>query len=112
MIDKNQKMLSVMLYDIYGKLLTEKQQGMFELFYMYDNSLAEIAEQYGVTRQAVLDCIKKAETTLNHFESKLKVLAKMQQAGEQIKNLKAYAVSNNLNEVSKIAENISDILGE
>ena len=44
-----------MLLQIYGNLLTEKQQEVVGLYYDYDLSLAEISENLGISRQAVLD---------------------------------------------------------
>ena len=41
------------LLDIYGKVLTDKQQDVLDLYYNSNLSLAEIAEEIGITRQAV-----------------------------------------------------------
>ena len=43
----------VLLYDYYGDLLTDRQKECFELRYNQDLSLGEIAEEMGVSRQAV-----------------------------------------------------------
>ena len=53
-----------MLLDIYGELLTEKQQDILDLYYNNNLSLAEIAEEVNVTRQAVRDSIVKGEKKL------------------------------------------------
>lgn len=66
-MDKNIEM--VMLYEIYGKLLTEKQQAIFEEYYLYNLSLREIAENKKISYQAVRDSIKSSETMLNSFEN-------------------------------------------
>ncbi len=42
-------------------LLTDKQMNYIELYYADDYSLAEIAEEFGVSRQAVYDNIKRTE---------------------------------------------------
>lgn len=65
-MDKNVKMS--MLYDIYGKLLTKKQQAIFEEYYIYNLSLREIAENKKISYQAVRDSIKSSENMLNSFE--------------------------------------------
>ena len=39
------------LLDLYGELLTEKQRDVLELYYNDDLSLAEIAQQYEISRQ-------------------------------------------------------------
>ena len=53
-----------MLLDIYGELLTEKQQDILDLYFNNNLSLAEIAEEVNVTRQAVRDSIMKGEKKL------------------------------------------------
>ena len=59
-----------MLFDFFGELLTEKQRTYFDLHYNADLSLAEIAEQEGISRQGVWDIIRRAEATLRHAEEK------------------------------------------
>lgn len=61
-MDKNVKV--GMLLDLYGELLTEKQQDILDLYYNNNLSLAEIAEEVGITRQAVRDSIVKGEKKL------------------------------------------------
>ena len=56
------------LCQIYGKLLTEKQLNIMDNYYNLDLSLSEIAENEGITRQAVRDIIKKGENKLFEFE--------------------------------------------
>ena len=50
-----------MLFDSYGELLTEKQREYFDLHYNEDLSLAEIAQNEGVSRQSVWDIIRHAD---------------------------------------------------
>ena len=52
------------LLDYYGMVLTEKQRNILTEYYNDDLSLAEIAENYGITRQGVRDAIKHGEATL------------------------------------------------
>jgi len=59
-----------MLLDIYGALLTDKQQDILDLYYNQNLSLAEIAEEIGVTRQAVRDSIVKGENKLFRIRRK------------------------------------------
>ena len=59
------------LLDIYGSLLTEKQQRLLEYYYNDDLSLAEIAENEGITRQAVRDTLKRAAAQLEQTEKLL-----------------------------------------
>ena len=58
---KNQAYRMAMLYDFYGDLLTDRQKEFYDLYYNEDLSLAEIAENYGISRQGVRDVIVRAE---------------------------------------------------
>ena len=69
MVDKNLR-ISVLL-DHYGAMLTDKQREVIDLYYNDDLSLAEIAEQEGITRQGVRDNIKRGEAQLLEMEQKL-----------------------------------------
>lgn len=64
------------LFDCYQALLTEKQQQMLELYYEEDLSLAEIAEHYDISRQAVHDNIRRGENALEDYEAKLSIHSK------------------------------------
>ena len=59
------------LFEFYAALLTDKQMNYIELYYADDYSLAEIAEEFGVSRQAVYDNIKRTEKILEDYEKKL-----------------------------------------
>lgn len=59
------------LLDYYGPVLTEKQRAILTEYYDQDLSLAEIAENYGITRQGVRDAIKHGEATLTELEKNL-----------------------------------------
>ena len=69
MFEKNLRL--IMLFDIYGELLTQTQKTMFDLYYNDDLSLAEVAENTGITRHGARDSIKRAEETLLSLEEKL-----------------------------------------
>lgn len=59
-----------MLLDFYGELLTPKQRETVALRYNDDLSLAEIAEDMGITRQGARDLLVRAESTLRETEEK------------------------------------------
>ena len=67
---KNQTYRMTMLYDFYGELLTERQKEFFDLYYNEDLSLAEIAENAGISRQGVRDVIVRAEGIMQEGEDK------------------------------------------
>ncbi|CAN2924033.1 DNA-binding protein [Streptococcus dysgalactiae subsp. dysgalactiae] len=68
-IEKTNRMNA--LFEFYAALLTDKQMNYIELYYADDYSLAEIAEEFGVSRQAVYDNIKRTEKILETYEMKL-----------------------------------------
>lgn len=72
MAPKSQKNLEFsVLLDYYGAVLTDKQRAILTEYYDEDLSLAEIAENYGITRQGVRDAIKHGEATLTDMEARL-----------------------------------------
>lgn len=68
-----------LLFDFYGPLLTERQREFFTLYYDDDLSLGEIADQFGVSRQAVYDILKRSVHALEEFESKLQLVERFQE---------------------------------
>ena len=89
-----------MLCEIYGKLLTEKQLEILNDYYNNDLSLTEIAENNNITRQAVLDNIKKGENKLFEFEEKLSFMEKTIKQEKLLQEV--------LTELSKIEDTSSD----
>lgn len=63
------------LFSYYYKLLTDKQVEYFKLYYYEDYSLAEIADIYSVSRNAIHDQLKKVEERLNELEERLSLAA-------------------------------------
>ncbi|MDO4670817.1 MAG: putative DNA-binding protein [Aerococcus sp.] len=71
-VEKTERMNQ--LYDYYQGLLTDKQRQYLDLYYREDYSLGEIAENLGVSRQAVYDNIHRSEQTLTHYEALLQLV--------------------------------------
>ena len=59
------------LLDVYGALLTEHQRDACRLHLDEDWSYAELAEQFGCSRSAAHDLVRRALVQLEHYESKL-----------------------------------------
>ena len=67
-----------LLYDFYGELLTKHQRQIYERI-VYDNlSLGEIAQEEGVSRQAVHDIVRRCDRILQGYEEKLKLIARFE----------------------------------
>ena len=64
------------LYGLYAAVLTDKQREIADQYFLCDLSLSEIAENEGITRQAVRDIIKKGEKKLFEYEEKLLFMKK------------------------------------
>lgn len=64
------------LYDLYGVLLTEKQNIYFREYYFNNLSYGEIAEKYNISRNACFRQLKIIEEKLVSFEKKLNLLYK------------------------------------
>ncbi|WP_010301610.1 putative DNA-binding protein [Kurthia senegalensis] len=75
------------LFDFYQALLTEKQRSYMQLYYLDDLSLGEIAESYGVSRQAVYDNIRRTEAMLEEYEEKLQLLSKFKNRQQIVADL-------------------------
>ena len=96
---ENSVKISILL-EIYGKLLTPKQFELLDDYYNNDLSLAEIAENENITRQAVRDNLKKGERKLFDYEEKLEIMKKKKVQEEQIAII--------LSEISSLTKNSTD----
>lgn len=67
---KNQQLYN--LYEIYKPILTLKQQNVLDLYLIYDITLAEIANELNITRQAIYNIINDCEKLLFKFEENLR----------------------------------------
>lgn len=77
-----------LLLDFYGDILTEKQRDVVALYYNEDLSLAEIAENEGITRQGVRDAIKRAEFQMLELEEKLGLAKKFRTINEGLEKIR------------------------
>lgn len=76
-----------LLYDIYGELLTEHQKKVYEDVVYNDFSISEIAESYGISRQAASDLIKRINHILEEYEAKLMLVDKFTRIKSMINSL-------------------------
>ena len=99
-----------MLWQIYGKLLTDKQYEYIDYYYNEDLSLSEIAENDNITRQAVRDIIKKGERKLFEYEEKLlfmkKTINQEQKIQQVLLNLTKIQKDSSDKQVTSILEEI------
>ena len=81
---KNQIYRMTMLFDFYGEVLTPRQKEFFDLYYNEDLSLAEIAENYGISRQGVRDVIVRAEAIMTDLEDKTGLMKRFMLMQQQV----------------------------
>lgn len=96
-----------LLLDFYGEMLTQKQRDVVEFYYNDDLSLAEIAENEGITRQGVRDSIKRAEAQLLDMEERLGLLRRFEEMLQGLEKIRASAVR--ITEYNKIHGNVREI---
>ena len=94
-----------MLLQIYGKLLTKKQNEFMEYYYNEDLSLSEIAENQSITRQAVREILSKSKIKLEEYEEKVELLKKIQEINSLLDKLEE---KSNLKEIQKIRKILND----
>lgn len=75
------------LFDFYKELLTEKQREVVNLYYNEDYSLGEISENLKISRQGVYDTLKRAEKILQDYETKLRLVEKLNEKNTYIKKI-------------------------
>ncbi|WP_338055155.1 YlxM family DNA-binding protein [Sulfobacillus harzensis] len=78
-----------LLFDMYGPLLTDHQQEVWQLYYMEDWSLAEIGEARKISRAAVYDLLDRTEKLLEDYEARLGLLAANERRRDRFRTLLA-----------------------
>lgn len=81
-----ERLYLISLYDLYGNLLTDKQQTYFEEYYFNNLSLSEMSDLYGVSRSAVGKSLKEIESKLNNYEDKINIYKKLNKVNKLIKD--------------------------
>ena len=101
------------LLDFYGELLSDRKRTVMDMYFNEDFSLAEIAEQIGISRQGVRDIIKKSEDDLRFYEEKLGLARKLQIATAKADELCAVAKSANIpSDIQVKLEALAKLIGQ
>ena len=100
-MDLQNKIQIASLFDVYGKLLTQKQYNSLKLIIDNDYGFSEIADILHVSRQNVYDNYLKTVNKLKKFEQTLKLVEK---------NKKIQIILNNLKEKNISIKEIEDQL--
>jgi hypothetical protein len=99
------------LLDVYGRLLTDRQRVTLELYYGEDLSLGEIADETGITRQGVMNCIHKSEKKLFEYETKLGLVKKFRELSEDIDKLEGLILQSDMSNKAILSQ-IDDLMVE
>lgn len=98
-----------MLLDFYGQLLTERTREILELRFQEDMSLAEIAEDREISRQAVHDTIHRGVSSLAKYEEKLKLVERFTQQKKTIASAFTALEAHNEDQARRL---LSDLIEE
>ncbi|MBR1746635.1 MAG: RNA polymerase subunit sigma-70 [Clostridia bacterium] len=71
----------------YGSVLNDHQREVLRLYYDCDMSLAEIAELYGTSRQAVREGIARSTEKLRQYEEKLGLIKKVKSLSGRLEHI-------------------------
>ena len=79
------------LLDVYGPLLTENKREVAALYFNFDLSLTEIAEEKGCSRQSISDTLAKVRRQLEEYEEKLHLYSLLSERAKEHEALEAFA---------------------
>ena len=89
----------IILYDLYGELLSDDNKKYFEEYYFDNLSLGEIADNLGISRNAVHKHIKSAESKLMFYEEKLKLYDKDKKLRNLLREINDKEIKEKLEEI-------------
>ena len=105
-----------LLFDFYGELLTEHQKSIYSDYLLNDIGLSEIALERGISRQGVHDLVKRCESILENYESKLGLLDKFLETKSKVEEIHDITKQFDNSSVSlqerKLIDRINDISNE
>lgn len=106
-----------LLFDFYGELLNEHQRDVFSASVFNDMSYSELADEFGCSRQAAFDLIRRINQKLEGYEKRLGLVKRFSEArnknkevAELIDSAKEYINKSDINSKDKKA--ISDYIGK
>jgi len=98
-----------LLFDFYGEMLGDHKKQIFEDYVLNDLSLAEIADEEGISRQGVHDIVKRCTKQLKEYEAALHLVEKFQNMKKKltdVSELLTIEVSNHSNQNLEKAKSI------
>jgi len=94
------------LLEEYGRLLTDKQKEITELYCNADMSFGELSTEYGISRQGVRDTLTRAIDSLMAYEKVLGLVARKKQITDILLKVKNGEITaeEGIESISKIME--------
>ncbi|MBO4864063.1 MAG: DNA-binding protein [Eubacterium sp.] len=83
----DERLRQTLLYDFYGELLNEHQKNVYSAAIFDDMSYSELSNEFGCSRQAAFDLIRRIDKKLENFEARLGLLARFMDAREKMDSL-------------------------
>lgn len=77
-----------LLFDHYGGLLSEKNKRIYEAAAVDDMSLSEIAEEIGISRQAVSDTLNRTDSKLRRYEDELHLIERNRRIRDRLDKIR------------------------
>ena len=100
----------IKLFDIYGKLLSNRQYEVMDKVLNLDIGVSELAELDGESRQSVHDAINKAKKQLFTFEEKCKILENYNRISKELMkvkdNLDKQEITVSINQIDEIIDKL------
>lgn len=90
------------LFDFYGELLGDHKKQIFEDYVLNDLSLAEIADDAGISRQGVHDVVKRCTKALREYEERLHLVEKFDRTKQLVAEIRQ--ISGEIRESGNVAQ--------
>jgi hypothetical protein len=99
-----------LLLDFYGKLLTDRSRSLLEQYYSEDMTLSEIADNEGISRQAVHDSIRRGASQLVRYEVRLGLVSRFSEHRQSISEAIELLSNGRAEDAGKILNQLSERL--
>lgn len=101
-----------LLFQVYGGLLTDRQQSLVRAYYYEDLSLGEVASNFKISRQAVSDQVGRAIDRMKEMEGELKILDRQKILRDQVKEVLDLLDDPDLDGIQKAKKKLKDLVKE
>lgn len=101
---------SLILFDLYGALLTDRTRDVLDLYLSEDLSLAEIAENLHISRQGVHDTITRGLASLQEYETRLELMKRRSTTRQAIDKALQAASDGDLTTITEQLGRLAELL--